>query len=210
MRTDDLVEALSADAGNAGQCVERRFGLFEAGGIAIAGLIFLAAWGLRADWAQAVGSPWFLVKLAIVALFAILALPLACALARPGAQVPFRRLSLAGVVLAGAIAADLLMLGADGWRARMVGANSLTCLASIPLLALAPLLAALAGLRHGASVSPALTGFAAGLASGALGALLYAIFCNDDSPLFVALWYSLAIVGVAALGAVLGRFILRW
>lgn len=210
MRTDDLIEALSKDAGTGTQSVERRFGLFEAGGVLMAAAIFLLGWGPRADWAQAVDSPWFLLKLAIVALFAVLAMPLACALARPGASVAFGRLALAGAVLVAAVAADLLMLGAEGWQMRMMGNNSLICLVSIPLLALAPLLTALMALRHGASVRPAMTGFAAGLLSGAVGAFLYAMFCHDDSPLFVAFWYSIAITLVAALGALLGRLMLRW
>ncbi|MGA7427255.1 MAG: NrsF family protein, partial [Rhodoplanes sp.] len=33
---------------------------------------------------------------------------------------------------------------------------------------------------------------------------------TDDSPLFVATWYSLAITLVVAVGAVLGPRVLRW
>ena len=51
---------------------------------------------------------------------------------------------------------------------------------------------------------------AAGLLAGGLAATLYATHCTDDSPLFVAAWYSLAIAGVAALGALIGARWLRW
>jgi hypothetical protein len=47
------------------------------------------------------------------------------------------------------------------------------------------------------------------MASGLAGAL-YAVNCTDDSPLFVAVWYSLAIVTVSFVGAVAGRKLLRW
>ena len=56
----------------------------------------------------------------------------------------------------------------------------------------------------------AAAGAAAGFLAGAIGAALYATHCPDDSPLFVAAWYSLAIGFVAALGAVAGSRLLRW
>ena len=65
-------------------------------------------------------------------------------------------------------------------------------------------------LRQGAPEHPALAGAAAGLLAGAIGAALYATHCPDDSPLFVAAWYSLAIGFVVALGAVAGARLLRW
>ena len=57
---------------------------------------------------------------------------------------------------------------------------------------------------------PFQAGAAAGFLAGAIGAALYATHCPDDSPLFVAAWYSLAIGFVAALGAVAGSRLLRW
>jgi hypothetical protein len=45
---------------------------------------------------------------------------------------------------------------------------------------------------------------------GAIGAALYATHCPDDSPLFVAAWYSLAIGFTAAIGALAGSRLLRW
>ena len=46
--------------------------------------------------------------------------------------------------------------------------------------------------------------------SGAVAAALYAIHCNDDSPLFVATWYTLAIGLTTIVGSLLGRRFLRW
>ena len=42
------------------------------------------------------------------------------------------------------------------------------------------------------------------------GATLYAFHCFDDSPLFVATWYTLATLVVTAAGALVGRRLLRW
>jgi len=44
---------------------------------------------------------------------------------------------------------------------------------------------------------------AAGLVAGGLSAALYATHCTDDSPLFVATWYTIAIAAVTVLGAIL-------
>ena len=55
-----------------------------------------------------------------------------------------------------------------------------------------------------------MAGAVAGLLAGALAATLYATHCVDDSPLFVALWYTPAIVLIVVLGAIIGRRLLRW
>ena len=46
--------------------------------------------------------------------------------------------------------------------------------------------------------------------SGGIAATFYAAHCPDDSPLFVAVWYPLAIAILTGLGALAGRFSLRW
>jgi hypothetical protein len=43
-----------------------------------------------------------------------------------------------------------------------------------------------------------------------LAATLYASHCTDDSPLFVATWYSIATAAVAAIGALAGSRVLRF
>ena len=73
-----------------------------------------------------------------------------------------------------------------------------------------PLGALLIALRAGAPQSPAMAGAVAGLLAGALSAALYATHCPDDSPLFVALWYTLAVGLVTLTGALLGHRVLRW
>ena len=88
-----------------------------------------------------------------------------------------------------------------------MGHNAMLCLSVIPLLALPILAAALLALRQGAPSRPALAGAVAGLLSAGLAATLYAAHCIDDSPLFVATWYTLATALVAAIGALAGA---RW
>jgi len=69
---------------------------------------------------------------------------------------------------------------------------------------LPPLVVLLCVMRAGAPTRPALAGAIAGMLSGALGAGAYALACKNDAGLFVALWYPLAILALAALGAALG------
>jgi hypothetical protein len=68
----------------------------------------------------------------------------------------------------------------------------------------------LAALRTGAPRSATIAGAVAGLVAGGAGATLYALHCHDDSPLFLALWYALSVALVALVGALLGRWLLRW
>jgi len=93
---------------------------------------------------------------------------------------------------------------------RMIGKNSWICMTAIPVLSLPILAGALIGLRHGAPARPAVAGAVAGLLSAGLAATLYASHCTDDSPLFVATWYTLATALVTAVGALAGSKLLKW
>ena len=93
---------------------------------------------------------------------------------------------------------------------RLIGNNAWNCLTSIPLMSLPLLAAALLGLRHGAPTRPAVAGAIAGLLSAGLAATLYASHCTDDSPLFVATWYTIATALVTAIGALAGPRVLRF
>lgn len=92
----------------------------------------------------------------------------------------------------------------------MIGLNPLFCLVFLPVLSLAPLAGLLWALRKGAPENPTRAGAAAGLAAGAIAAAVYAWHCPDDSPLFLATWYTIAIALVTGAGALLGRHLLRW
>jgi hypothetical protein len=84
------------------------------------------------------------------------------------------------------------------------------CLANILLLSVIPFVAVLFALREGAPSSPSLAGAAAGLLAGALAATAYVMHCTEDSPLFVAVWYTLAIGLLTLVGLPFGRYMLRW
>jgi hypothetical protein len=159
---------------------------------------------------DAVYSPWFLIKLALMATLAALTAPIVTALARPGAHPLFALLAVFVALLAAAVVSDIAMLGMDGAAERMVGRNAVDCLTCIPIFSAPPLVAALIALRYGAPTRPGLAGALAGVFSGAIGGLFYGMFCPDDSPLFVLAWYLIAIGMVTAAGFVFGKLTLRW
>ncbi len=212
MKTGDLIRALAADNELRAMSLGRALALALIPGVAIALGLHFAVLGLRPHLLTLLGEPRLLFKLCLTLLLAALCGALVSRIARPGADI--RRISLmlaiVPALLAAAGLAELLAIPAAEWGQRLVGTNAIFCLKSIPFLAAAPLVAVLLALRQGAPEHPALAGAAAGLFAGAIGAACYATHCPDDSPLFVAAWYTLAIGFVAAIGAAAGRRLLRW
>jgi hypothetical protein len=177
----------------------------------VVGTVFLIAAEPRSDLLGAGLTPT-LMKALLGALLAWSAIAGAKTLARPVAapREGLKRLVAVAIFLTALLAVDLASRGGAGWLGRMFGRSILSCLTVIPALALPTLLASLYALRNGATTSPAIAGGLAGFASAGLSIVAYGLFCTEDSPVFVATWYSLAAVLVAAVGAGLGRILLRW
>jgi hypothetical protein len=212
MKTEDLVSILAADAKQTAPRFARAALLALTAAIAITAALFLPLLGLRPDFAAAAAAPRFAFKLAVVALFAISAAGLLIRAGRPGTLLrPWLSVSvLALTVLAVGVATELVMVPSSEWLAKLRGTNALFCLTVIPALSLIPLGIAIAVLRYGAPTRPALAGAIAGFAASGIGASFYALNCDNDSPLFVAVWYSIAMGFVVLLGSVAGSRLLRW
>jgi hypothetical protein len=212
MKTSDLINALVED-----QAVnEPLFGptlvVWLAMGLAVSVAIFAAFLGVRADIANAIIDPHVQFKFIFAASLFVPLLALTVYGLWPERElVPMLRwLALPMVVLVSGMAFQLLTSPSDYWVSGMVGRYPSACLRSIPALAIGPLLAILAMLRNGAPAQPVVSGAIAGAGSGGLAAFIYALHCPDDSALFVALWYSLAIGIVSVIGGLLGRYWLKW
>ena len=210
MKTDQLVDALVADGGAASP-IARLLLLALAAGVALSLVVFFLTLGIRPDIGPALETWRFDLKIVMALLGLVLAFGVCRDCARPDMPPhPLRRLLplLALIVLA--VAVELVLVPEAAWRQRLIGSNSLICLPMVPILSLAPLAVVLWMLRRAAPASPALAGAAAGFMAALSGATLYAFHCFDDSPLFVATWYSLAVLGMTAVGAWLGPKLLRW
>ena len=175
-------------------------------------LMFFTELGVRPDVMVAMRNPFFDLKFAVTLALAIAAIAVSLHLSRPEASLRgFGWLLLAPVgILAAAISGEMMMPQRVPMMTRLVGKNSWVCMTAIPVLSLPLLAGALIGLRHGAPSQPAVAGALAGLLSAGLAATLYASHCTDDSPLFVATWYTIATALVTAIGALAGAKWLRY
>jgi hypothetical protein len=210
MNTENLIHALVIDGSRPVIPIGRT--LLRALGLAI----ILAELSLfirhpRLDIVQAFSTTPFVFKLILMlALTGTSTVALVDA-ARP-ISAPHRRwvLILAPLLLGGGVIVELITVPSQAWTGQLIGHNAVHCLTSIPLLSLAPLACLLLALRGGAPAQPVLAGGAAGLLAAGVGATIYALTCPDDSPLFIAAWYSVAIALVTATSAFIGRRLLRW
>lgn len=213
MNTQDLIRAVVADNASVRPPIRRTMLWALAGGIAAGSLVYALTLGVRSDFGWSiVNSHRFQFKFVYTLAIAIPALLLAWQLLRPdgrarGVQALF---VVPVVLLAVAAAIELASVPADHWAIYAVGQNAFWCVTMIPLIAAGPLAAFLYALRQGATSQPAMAGAAAGLLASGIAATLYASHCVDDSPLFIALWYTPGIALVTAAGALLGKRLLRW
>jgi hypothetical protein len=212
METDQLIRTLAADNPHRARPVGfvLMLALLSAAPVSLA--MFFAGLGFRPDVMAAMHNPFFDLKFVVTLALAISAIAIGLHLSRPQASLrgwAWLLLIPAGLLAAG-IAVDMMLPQRLPMMARLVGSNSRVCMIAIPLMSLPLLAAALIGLRHGAPTQPALTGAIGGLLSAGLAATLYGTHCTDDSPLFVATWYTTAAAFVAALGAVVGSRVLRF
>jgi hypothetical protein len=212
METDQLIRTLAADNAHRARPVGFVLALALAAAAPVSLAMFLASLGVRPDIMTAMHNPFFDLKFVVTLSLAISAMTVGLHLSRPDASLhgwAWLLLIPAGILAAG-ISGEMLVPQRLPMMTRLVGSNSRVCLTAIPLLSLPLLAAALIGLRHGAPTRPAVTGAIAGLLSAGLAATLYASHCTDDSPLFVATWYSLAAALVTAIGALAGSKVLRF
>jgi hypothetical protein len=212
LKTDDLIETLVEDRASRALRPRRAAIYALIAGTLIAGLIFALFLTPRGDIVQAAGTYRFLFKLLFTLVLTASAFPLVLRAFRPEAPAGRRLwlIGLAPVMLLAAALVELLVMPSSTWLPRMIGIKPVFCFFSICALSIGPLLAFLAALRFGAPSKPGLAGALAGLVSGGIAAALFIIHCPNDSPLFIIVWYSLAIGLVTLVGYAAGRRWLVW
>jgi hypothetical protein len=212
MRTDELIRVLAADSATRAAPV-RRWMLV---GIVVALLVSLAMFSLllgpRSDIRQVAADFDFLFKFVFTLAVALPATLLVLRLAQPAVPWKPTALSLlvAPALLGLAVTAEFFLSESGSRVTKVLGTTWLSCVTFIPLLSAPVLVAALVALHHGAPTRPGIAGAVAGLAAGGFGAAIYAAYCIENSALFLAAWYPLAILIVAIAGGALGARVLRW
>ena len=212
MDTDQLIRTLTADNPHRARPVGFVLALALLAAAPVSLLMFFAELGVRPDVMTAMHNPFFDLKFAVTLALAAAAITIALHLSRPEASLRgwVWLLIIPAGLLVGGISREMMVPQRLPMMTRLVGSNSKVCMTAIPMMSLPLLAASLVGLRHGAPTRPAAAGAMAGLLSAGLAATVYASHCTDDSPLFVATWYSLATALVTALGALLGSKLLRF
>jgi hypothetical protein len=213
MKTDDLVAMLATgvDAVDP-RTVEKRFALALGLGLSGAGILMVALLGVRPDLAQVAKTGTFWLKLAFPAAVLGATLSVTMRLARPGGRAGAGWLVSAGVLAALWLGAGAALVAAPpALRPHMIlGDTWRVCTACVTLLSLPAFCAVFWALRGLAPTNPRQAGAAAGLLAGAQGLLVYCLHCPETALPFWGIWYSLGLLVPAALGAGLGKVLLRW
>jgi len=209
----DLINALAADLTPCSAPIFPKrlalgVGLGAAASTVLVGLIL----GYRPDLAATSATGAFWAKLVYPIALSTLALWCVEGLSRPGGDDRVRRQWLIAPILAVAAAACWRLLQTPGPRvaAAIMGASAGYCPWLIALASLPPLAGLIWAVSGQAPTRLTATGAMVGLAAGGVGAAAYALHCTESSLPFLAVWYTLGIVGAAFIGGVLGRMLLRW
>ena len=212
MKTENLIAALVADGPSIETPIARKVALALVCGFALSAALFFWQLGWRPDIGEARGTLPFLFKFVVTAALLIPAALLTAHLARPDATPGLWgwALLIAPLLLVAGVSAELVASPINVWTAKLIGTNAVACVTLIVLLSTLPFAALFFALSQGAPAEPGLAGAVAGIAAGALAATLYAMHCTDDSPLFVATWYTIGIGIMTLAGSVLGKRLLRW
>lgn len=212
MQTDDLITHLSAGlapvrTGTATRILVTGIALGVMGAVAL----MLVTLGLRPDLGASMSSFGMGMKLAYTFALAALGFGLVARAGRPGANMMAAAWWLALPLLAIAVIAALQMMapGVDR-HALMMGHSARVCAVLVAMVALPILAGTFVALRQLAPTRLTLAGAGAGLFAGAAGAFVYSFHCTESTAPFVAIWYTLGIALSAIIGAVSGRWFLRW
>jgi hypothetical protein len=210
MNTDTLIRALAASHEPAPKArIGARVVLALAVGL-VAGLIMLqVTLGLRPDIGTAAWAAG--LKALFGAVVASAAFGAAVRFARPvtGGRylLPLAVIALVSLaVTAIALASEMPQHRLAAWT----GGGVPWCVVLIPVFSIPAALGLVWALKDAAPTRLTLAGAAIGALAGSIGTIVYAGFCPVDSVAFVTTWYVAGIAVSSAIGALLGRAILRW
>ncbi len=211
MKTEDLIAMLSQGVEPAERPHQlRRLALTLGVGLAVAALLLIIGLGVRPD--IGVSMMPVSLKAGFAAAMAAIILPLVMRLMRPGRPLGWRLGALGVFVGLCALVVVVALMGEEPGRRMEVwlGGGFPWCIVIVPILA-APTAAGLVWvMRMFAPTRLTLTGAAIGGLAGGVGAIAYAMYCPIDSVAFVATWYAVAIAICAAIGSLVGAWVLRW
>ncbi|MFC5066510.1 NrsF family protein [Flaviflagellibacter deserti] len=212
METNELIKALAADTRPPPASLSTVWWGAAALAAAVAAAVFLATLAPRPDLAAAAGTLRFLFKFVVLLTLALGAFGALRILSRPEGDlrktVPL--LMASPILLVAAVTLELFTTPSESWPERLMGTSNVYCFLLVMAIGLGPLSIFLLAMRHGAPSRSGIAGAVAGLLAGGIAGTIYVLHCTDDSPLFVATWYTLAIAGLSGLGALAAQRLVRW
>jgi hypothetical protein len=209
----DLIDRLVADLKPvARHAVGLRILAGTGGGLAVTAVLMLAWLGPRPDLMPAMATPFFWIKFAYTILLVLVGVVAMARISRPDGDAVRPGWAMIAILAAIAVLAAIQFLGApgDARRPLLLGSTAVVCPWNIVALSVPVLAGTFWAMRGLAPTHLTLAGAVGGLAAGAVGAWVYSFHCDESAIPFVAIWYTLGIVIAGAIGAVLGRLILRW
>ena len=213
MKTDDLIEALACDARPvpAGGAA-RRIACCAGMGLAVTITVVALTLGFRPDLTGLYSDPAFLTRQAYTLSVAGFSALLLLRLGQPGAplRLPLAGLAVTLLVVLGAVILEISALGGAARLQAWLGQSWQSCTLNVGLIGLTATPFLFIAARRLAPAKPGLAGFAAGLVAGAVAASAYGLFCTENAVSFLASWYTLGILTTGAVGAIAGRYLLKW
>jgi hypothetical protein len=213
MTTNDLIARLTGEL----KPVSRTAVLERVGtglGISlVASAVLMVLWlGMRPDLAEASTTMMFWTKFTYTLILAVAGGWAVKRIAHPlgSIRVNLGLMAATIVVMIVLAFAQLAMTPPEEHMAMLKGRTITVCTFNIVMLSLPLLIGAFWVLRGLAPTRLTLAGTAAGLAAGSIASLVYSFHCDESAMPFIAVWYTLGVLVAGLIGAITGRFILRW
>ncbi len=213
MKTEDLVVFLAT-----GSCAVEshatRHRLFTAIGAGLLGSIVLMYFtlGLLPNLLAVLAWPKFWMKVAFSGSLAVGGFVALSRLGRPGSSLGYAPvgIGLPIVFIWGVIAYVLSDANHFERLSLLLGKTWMVCPFLIAMLSTPIFVGTFWAARYLAPTRLSLCGASIGLLSGATGALVYTLHCPEMEAPFIGTWYLLGVLIPTAIGALLGRSLLRW
>jgi hypothetical protein len=213
MTTNDLIARLTGELKPVSRtAVIQRVGT-GLGISLVASAVLMVLWlGMRPDLAEASTTMMFWTKFTYTLILAVAGGWAVKRVAHPIGSIRVNLgLMAATIVVMNVLAfAQLAMTPPEEHMAMLKGRTITVCTFNIVMLSLPLLIGAFWVLRGLAPTRLTLAGAAAGLAAGSIASLVYSFHCDESAMPFIAVWYTLGVLVAGLIGAITGRFILRW
>ena len=208
---DKLIQSLVDDLEPVGT-LNPRTGLAIVGGLTLlAALAVAILLGVRNDLEMGMVDEMFFLRSGVLLMLGIATAITVVNMARPGVGNSSRGwvwalITAALFPLTAAIMSAINMPPAEALRPT----EGLKCLTVSLIAALAIGSGLTLWLRQGAPTSPERSGWLVGIASGALGAAAYNIYCPFNDIYYIGLWFTLPVIASAIIGRLVVPYLIRW